>query len=169
MRHVAHRCTTAMIVAAAVSMLACSHTAPMPTAPSAVAFEPPAHGVWRQVVLRTSPDPVPCDGQERNFRWAPTSVIEVRRITLWIGTTYQAPQQIDVRTTLLLPDGFVLAYLGLDHYAPFTGPHQIERGFDPPLVVQSTEALVLQHMCTLYGPGTAQSATNAIVDYSVMR
>jgi hypothetical protein len=142
-----------------------------PRRPAAVHQTGP-HGNVSQVILHTTPDPLPCDRQVRNFNWTPTEDIRVMSIALWIGTTWTANEEagkplIDVWSTVLLPDGFVLVHLGLDRYGAPNGVHQIDKAFGDPQVlrVPAGTPITLQHQCSNYGATEPQSATNAIINW----
>ena len=127
------------------------------------------HGEHYQTIVHHIPDPLPCDGHARTVVWKPEGAILVYSAMLWIGTTWAegtAVPIIDTFSTASLSDGFVLAFLGLDHYAPFAGLHQIERPWPIPVFVNAGDDIRFQHSCTNYGATSPTSASQLILDWT---
>lgn len=114
----------------------------------------------------------PCDGLTRVVSDTVVErAIRVRSVTIWAGTGGYGvlpPPPVDVTTTVFTTrkSGFVLAFLGLDHYVPFAGPHQITERFDAPgVLVKAGEHVFVQHQCRAVGSQPSVSATTVLVWY----
>jgi len=90
--------------------------------------------------------------------------VQIHSVHLWIGTagSLDWPKGsfpvVDVGVTLFREHGFVIATLGLDHYMPFSGVHQIEKAFPPPhtVTVAPGQRVIIQHFCKVLEVGIAK-------------
>lgn len=143
-----------------------------------LAVASPAVAEIRQVILpRTPVGMQPCDGQSRALdTWSAPQAITIRRVETWVGTTGGNPfPAVDTYTTVFARrfsvtevGPFVLSFLGLDHYVPFTGSHQLDKVFpaDQAIPLAAGDQVVLEHMCNAVAGIPSTSHTQSIVTYT---
>lgn len=112
-----------------------------------------------------------CNGIMASDVWIAPATVQIASVDIWIGTAggVAGPglAPVDTQTVVSKTGGFVLGWLALDHYVPFTGLHQIEKAYPAPftLTVQAGQAILVQHVCNAVSiPSTSQ--TGVIVNYA---
>lgn len=106
--------------------------------------------------------------------WKPPVTIQLQAVTLWNGTPPPGAQYgiFDTYTTLWGPPGRSIHFMTLDHYAPFSGIHQLTKDFSPPhtVTVLAGEPIWLEHYCAVYGgtPFPNESMAFALLWYVVV-